>query len=91
MFYLFAIAFGFSRGGLTASTTALVGDIFGTRSIGAIIGVMSAFWSAGAAIGPAIGGFIFDATGNYFTAFAIGAAAMLLVTLFVALIRKTRI
>jgi len=88
MFYLFAIAFGFSWGGLGTLSTALIGDIFGMRSVGVIMGVMSASWSVGAAIGPAIGGFTFDATGNYFTAFAIGAVTMLITTLLVALTKR---
>jgi len=57
------------------------------RSIGAIMGVMSAGWSLGAASGPAIGGFTFDAFGNYFTAFSLGAGAMLIATLLVVLVK----
>ncbi len=36
--------------------TALSGDVFGMRSIGSIMGAMSAGWALGAAIGPAMGG-----------------------------------
>ncbi len=89
MLYIFAIAYGFLWGGSGAVITALIGDVFGTRSLGAIMGMMSAGWALGAAIGPAVGGYIFDASGSYFTAFATGAAAVLISALFVALIRKT--
>lgn len=78
MLYAFAIAFGFLWGGLGVLTTALVGDVFGMRSIGAIMGMMSAGWALGAASGPAIGGYIFDVSGDYFTAFATGAVAILM-------------
>jgi len=57
------------------------------RSIGAIMGVMSAGWALGAASGPAIGGYIFDVSGAYFTAFATGAVAILVAALLVALVR----
>lgn len=67
--------------------TVLIGDVFGMRSIGAIMGVMSAGWSLGAASGPAIGGFTFDMIGNYFPAFLLGAGAMFIATLLVVLIR----
>ena len=87
MLYIFAIVFGSSWGGLSTMVTVLIGDVFGMRSIGAIMGVMSAGWSLGAASGPAIGGFTFDVIGNYFTAFSLGAGAMLIATLLVVLIR----
>jgi len=86
MLYVFAIAFGFLWGGLGVLTTALIGDVFGMRSIGAIMGMMSAGWALGAASGPAIGGYIFDVSGTYFMAFAAGAVAILIAALLVALV-----
>ena len=53
------------------------------------MGVMTAGWALGAAVGPAMGGYIFDMSDNYFAAFATAAAATLISALFVALIRKT--
>jgi MFS family permease len=88
MLYIFAIAYGFLWGGSGAVITALIGDVFGTRRIGAIMGIMSAGWALGAAVGPAMGGYIFDVSGNYFTAFATGAVAVLISALFIALIRR---
>ncbi len=87
MFYLFAVLAGISWGSLGTIITVLVGDIFGVRSIGAIMGTLLAGWSAGAAIGPSMGGFIFDVTNNYSLAFLAGAVAMLIAALFLALIR----
>jgi MFS family permease len=88
MFYVFAIVFGFFWGGLSTMITALIGDVFGTRSIGAVMGVMAAGWSLGAAIGPAMGGLIFDASGNYSMAFLWGAGAMFFATLLMALVKR---
>lgn len=88
MLYVFAIVFGFSWGGLASQIPALIGDIFGGHSLGAIMGALLIGWNLGAAIGPAIGGFMFDVSGNYFLAFAIGAAAMLIAALLAALLRK---
>lgn len=89
MLYIFAIAYGFLWGGSGTIITSLIGDVFGMRSLGAIMGVMTAGWALGAAVGPAMGGYIFDMSGNYFAAFATAAAAALISALFVALIRKT--
>jgi MFS family permease len=88
MFYLFAIVFGFGWGGFGAPSTALIGDVFGMRSIGAVIGTLAASWALGAAIGPAVGGFIYDIRGSYRIAFAVGAVSSLVATLFVVLIKK---
>lgn len=88
MFYSFAIVFGFLCGGFSTVITALIGDIFGMGSIGAIMGMLSVGWALGAAIGPAIGGVIFDIIGNYFMAFATGAGAMIVATLFVAVVKR---
>ena len=91
MFYLFAVVFGFSWGGLGIQITALIGDIFGMRSIGVIMGALVFGWTIGAAIGPAVGGVVFDVSGSYFMAFVIGAVSMLIAALFGALIRPERI
>ncbi len=40
-------------------------DTFGLRALGAIMGVMTLGWRSGAATGPAVAGFIYDATGSY--------------------------
>ena len=88
MFYLFALVFGFFWGGLSTVTTAMVGDIFGLRSIGIIMGTLSAVWFLGAAIGPFIGGLIYDISNNYSLAFSICVAAMVIATLLLALIKR---
>jgi MFS family permease len=87
MVYLFAIVYGFASGGFTIPVTALIGDIFGVHSLGEIMGVLAIGWGLGAAIGPAVGGLIFDVTENYFMAFMIGALAMMVATSFVAIIK----
>ena len=50
--------------------------------------LFTVIWGIGAAIGPAMGGLIFDATNSYSIAFLIGAVAMLVVTLLIPLIRQ---
>jgi MFS family permease len=87
MFYIFAIAYGFALGGFDIPVTALIGDIFGLHSLGEIMGVLIIGWGLGAAIGPAVGGLIFDVTEGYFLAFMIGALAMMVATSFVAIIK----
>lgn len=77
--YLFGVIFGLSYGAIDPPVVAIVGDIFGLRHIGVILGGLVVGWSAGAAIGPALAGYIFDVSGNYVFAFLVGAVAMLIV------------
>jgi MFS family permease len=86
-FYLFSIVYGFALGGFDIPVTALIGDIFVLHSLGEIMGVLIIGWGLGAAIGPAVGGFIFDVTENYFMAFMIGALAMMVATSCVTVIK----
>jgi MFS family permease len=88
MLYAFAIAFAFLWGGLSTMVTALISDVFGMRSIGAIMGAMSAGWALGAAIGPAIGGCTYDVSGHYVVAFGTAAALLLVATFLVALVKR---
>jgi len=88
MFYLFALVFGFATSGFGITMAALIGDTFGVGKLGAILGVLEIGFGVGAAVGSAMGGLIFDINQSYFLAFLIEAAAMLVVTLLVALIKR---
>ena len=94
MLYLFAIVFGFSHGGLAPPINALIGDVFGTRHIGVINAVLDAPWGIGAAVGPALAGYIFDVSGSYILAFLFGMATALITAMLVLFLRvptaKTR-
>jgi MFS family permease len=87
MFLVFGIFFGYAWGGLGAQVTLLIGDVFGLRNLGMIMGTITVGWSLGAAIGPAVGGWVFDSTQAYSAAFAVAAGGMVVCTLLAALIR----
>jgi len=91
MLYLFGVMFGFLIGGFDPAVTALIGDIFGLRSIGVIMGILNVAFGIGAAIGPAVGGFVFDADKSYSTAFLMGAVAMLITALLIVLVKRESI
>ena len=69
--YLLATLFGFSMGGNNPVFVKLLTDIFGTRSVGAIVGTMSLAFSISSSIGPLLAGFIVDLTHSYFWAFSL--------------------
>ncbi|GAI38989.1 unnamed protein product [marine sediment metagenome] len=88
MFYLFALLFGFAWGGLAPTIFAMIGDSFGLRNLGSIVGTLASGFNLGAAIGPIIGGFVFDLYHDYSLAFLGGGIAMLIATILLMLIRR---
>ena len=91
MLRLFGLVHGFTLGGFVTAMTVLIGRTFGMDDIGKILGVLEIGVFIGAAIGPYLGGLIFDVSSSYTLAFLIMAGVMLARTLMVALItRETR-
>ncbi|MFC2067552.1 MFS transporter [Chloroflexota bacterium] len=81
-FYIVAIVYGLTYGGVGPIIPALAGRYFGTRWIGPIIGAIMLAYTTGAAIGPLLAGLIFDVRGSYFIAFSSAATAMFVAFLF---------
>jgi MFS family permease len=83
MLYVFAAIFGIAYGGLSPTSTAMVSDSFGTRHLAAIMGLLEIGWVLGAAVGPAVAGYIFDITQKYFFAFLLVAIAAVIMAILV--------
>jgi len=69
-------ASGFGFGMRIAQLSAIPADTFSGPHLGAILGVVQAGGGLGGAIGPFLGGWLFDVTGNYRLAFAAAAIAV---------------
>jgi len=74
-FYAVAATFGFAYGGVMPLYAVLAREYFGQRILGAVFGAAAMVSSLGMALGPAIGGWIFDTYGRY-TWMYIGSAAI---------------
>ncbi len=72
MLFLFSASFGFSYGGVSAVFPAIVGDYFGRLKAASIIGAIFTLAGVSAAIGPLVGGYIYDVTKSYQLAFLLG-------------------
>ena len=70
-----AFFFGFSYGGSVTTFPALVGDEFGRRHAGMIVGAIFATAGTVAALGPFLAAYIYDQLDSYRTSFALGAVA----------------
>jgi len=90
MLYLFGLVHGFTFGGFGTAITVLIGGTFSLDDIGKILGVLEIGIFIGAAIGPYLGGLIFDASSSYTLAFLIMAGIGLARTLVVTLITRDK-
>lgn len=64
-FYAVAIVFGAAYGGTMPLYAALARDAFGPRILGTVLGAATLLSSLGMALGPFIGGWLFDRFGSY--------------------------
>jgi len=87
MFYLFAAVFGFAYGGCVPQLPIIAGELFRLQSIGAIVGVQMLGVAIGGAIGPLLGGYVFDVTGTYYIAFLVSGIAILVVLVLLTMLR----
>jgi MFS family permease len=69
----------FGIGAATTDTMLVkaIPDLFGVRALGAIMGALTLGWRSGAATGPAVAGFLYDATGSYAIPFWAAPVAVL--------------
>jgi MFS family permease len=74
-FYALGLVFGFAYGGVMPLYAIVVREAFGERVMGAALGAVSFASTLGMALGPWIGGWMYDALGGYAWMFA-GSAAI---------------
>jgi len=90
MLFIFALIFGFGSGGWTGTVGAFPADYFGIRATGAILGLMNTIAGIGVAMGPYLGGFVFDITGSYDYMMLICALSTLIAIILASLLKPAR-
>jgi len=77
LLYAYAVFYGLGQGSRALVLSAISADIFSGKSFGAILGYFTLSIGIGGAVGSWLGGFIFDTTGSYTSAFVIAALCCL--------------
>jgi len=90
VFYTVAAVHGLIHGGVGPIILSLPGSLFGTKSVGGIIGTLTLAFTIGSAIGPLLAGYIFDVTGGYSIAFSSAAIATAIAFLLCLLLKPPR-
>jgi MFS family permease len=88
MLYCFVLFYGLCHGSRASAYLGILGEFFGMRSLGELIGITMAFGMFTGAFAPYVAGFIFDITGSYLTMFTIMMALLLGGGIVASVIRK---
>lgn len=78
MLYVFVILYALGYGGKASALPGLVGDVFGIKSLGMVMGLIATAFGTSSAIGAPLGGWIFDHLHSYRLAFLFGAVSYML-------------
>jgi MFS family permease len=76
LLWAYVLTFGLTLGARGPIVAALTADVYRGRSFGAVLGIITFGNRVGSAIGPWLGGVIYDLTGSYRLAFAVSIAAL---------------
>ena len=88
---LFAVIFGIAYGGAIAQQSPLVAKLFGVRSHGLVLAVVSFGYTIGASVGPLLTGYMFDIAENYHIAFIINAFIGISGLILITVLRPVRL
>jgi MFS family permease len=90
LFWTFVILFSIGQGGALTLAPLVLGNLFGSRALGSLMGTYWLMATAGALVGPPVAGALRDATGTYVLALALFAVALFCAALLVGVIRNER-
>jgi MFS family permease len=92
MLYYFSISLGVANGLCSPTIAAALTDIFQGPRVGPIVGAVWFAFAVGGTIGPWLGGWLFERTGDYFLAFLVATVlfAVACAALWLAAPRKVR-
>jgi MFS family permease len=88
MLYFFGLIHGLTMGAFGTTITVIISRIFNLAGIGKVLGVLEIGIYIGGAIGPFLGGLIFDTSGSYSIAFLVMTAVILMRVIMVILIKE---
>ena len=87
-YYVSAVLFGLTAFSIPAIMAAAVGDVVGGRLAPAGLGFITIFFGVGQVLGPAVAGWLRDATGTFTHSFILAACIALLGALSSLILRK---
>jgi MFS family permease len=83
----YAIFYGFFAGAIISLEPGVCSELFSCKDIGAVIGTMYMATSVGNLLSSPIGGFLYDAYGNYYAAIAVSGGLLVISALVMMLVK----
>ncbi|MDA3791142.1 MAG: MFS transporter [Desulfobacula sp.] len=87
-FYLSATLFGLSAWSIPTIMAATAGDLVGPRLAPAALGFVTLFFGIGQSVGPALGGYLADASGSFMLPFLVAGTISFIGTIFSLYLKK---
>jgi MFS family permease len=89
--YLSSMVYGFGYGSMSPVMPYLISNRFGRHILGTAFGALVFFVAGiGGSIGPALGGWIFDRTGSYSSAWAFNAVVLAVVSILILFLKPAK-
>lgn len=89
-FYLFAALYGVAHGACFTLLPLMMARLFGTSSLGSVLGMLLFFGTIGSLISPIFAGWVFDTTGSYLPAFWVGLGFSILGLILLLLLKPVK-
>ena len=74
LIFLVAVIFGFGYGGIFNASPTIIFEYFGTRKVGAVMGLLLVFFGLGTSSGGLLAGYLFDQSHRYAVPFTLDLA-----------------
>jgi MFS family permease len=88
---VFVLIYGLSHGGFFSLMSPLLAEMFGTKYLGSLFGILTFCGTIGGAAGPSVLGLIFDSTGSYERAFLLLIGSLIVSFSLVMFIKPVRV
>lgn len=75
---VYGLFFGFFAGGAISLMPTVSAELFGVKKLGAIVGTLFTSSAVGSLLSAPIGGFLYDATGDYYAAISVVGSFLLM-------------
>lgn len=86
--YMAALVFGFGYGSLAPMIPLLIANRFGRNVLGSIYGLLTFFIGMGGAIGPVLGGVIYDKFGSYHVLWMMNIVVLSVIAIAILTLKK---
>ncbi len=88
--YIAALVYGFGYGSLAPMLPLIIANRFGRQFMGSIYGLLTFFIGTGGAVGPVLGGFIYDHFGSYHYLWLMNIVVLSLIAIAFLTLKKGR-